>query len=265
VKLALISLLLIVVAVLMARASRRDRRDYRKFKKLTSTRKRQKTFARWLREAFAVFGGMALLVLLAAWQFVPRVLQDALTWPPLTWAADALRGGAGTGFAAGASIAVVVGLVLPVILLRKQLDEIPMIGDIGALLPRTRGELIYGAGLAINAGLVEELLFRLAIPALLFGITGNGIVSFALASLLFGMLHLYQGIAGVLGATLLGIVFSLVYLLSGSIVVVMVLHALIDLRALVLIPVVVRGVHHVTGDAPHQKKDSDAPTLSPPL
>jgi membrane protease YdiL (CAAX protease family) len=246
VQLALLSLLLVIVAVLVVRAAHRDRREYGRFKRLTSTRARQKVFAKWLRESFLIFGGFTCVVLLAAWQYVPLVSRDALAWFPLSWLSTELSGGFGTGLAVGASIALVVGLVLPVILLRKQLDEIPAIGDIGSLLPRTRGELLYGAGLAINAGIVEELLFRLGMPALVFGITGNGVLAFTISSLLFGLLHVYQGPWGMLGATLLGLVFSIVYLLTGSILVVILVHALVDLRSLVLIPVVVRKVHRVT-------------------
>jgi membrane protease YdiL (CAAX protease family) len=130
-------------------------------------------------------------------------------------------------------------MVVPVVLLRRHLTDVPAIGDIGSLLPRTRGELKYGVGLSLNAGVVEELLFRLGMPALLFGITGNGVLAFGIASLLFGLLHVYQKVWGVIGATLLGVLFALLYLLSGSIWLVMIVHALIDLRSLVLIPLLV--------------------------
>jgi membrane protease YdiL (CAAX protease family) len=249
VPLPLVSLLAVVVALLAVRATNRDRRDYRRFKKLKSTRKRQRAMARWLRESFFLLGGLAAAVLLATYRFVPLVSKDALAWSPLAWLSAHLDGDVGAGVAVGAGIVLIAGLVLPVILFRRELEEIPTVGDVGAMLPRTRGELIYGAGLAINAGLVEELLFRLGMPALLFGITRNGLLAFGLAALLFGLLHLYQGVWGVLGATLLGIVFTLVYLLTGSILVVIVVHALVDLRSLVLIPVMVKGVHRITGPA----------------
>jgi membrane protease YdiL (CAAX protease family) len=137
--------------------------------------------------------------------------------------------------------AVLIGMVLPILLLRAKLDEIPAIGDIKALLPRNRGELPYGTGLALTAGVVEELLFRLALPAAVFGVTGSGPVAFGVAAVIFGVLHIYQGPQGMFFAFLLGLVFTALYVLSGSIVVPIVLHALIDLRSLVLIPVVLGG------------------------
>jgi membrane protease YdiL (CAAX protease family) len=246
VQLALFSLFAVIAVLLVVRAARRDKVDYRRFKKLKSTRKRQKTFAKWLREAFFLFGALSLVVLLAAWQFVPLASEDALEWSPLAWLSTHLDRGFGQGIVIGVSIAFVLALILPVFLFRNRVDEVTAVGDIAALLPRTRKELIYGAALSLNAGILEELLFRLGMPALLFGITGNGILSFALAALLFGLLHIYQGVWGVVGATLLGLLFTLIYLLSGSILIVMAVHVLIDVRSLVLIPLVVRKVWRVS-------------------
>jgi membrane protease YdiL (CAAX protease family) len=128
-------------------------------------------------------------------------------------------------------------MVLPVVLIRESIDEAPAVGDIRALLPRTRGELRYGAALSLNAGIFEELLFRLGLPALVFAVTGNALAAFVGATLLFGLLHLYQGTFGIVFSTVLGVVFVLLYLVTGSILVPIVLHVLIDLRSMVLIPV----------------------------
>jgi membrane protease YdiL (CAAX protease family) len=252
VPLALLALFLVVAVLLVVRAANRDRRDYRRFKRLTSTRARQLVFGKWLRESFLLNGGMAAAVLLASWNFIGGASRSALRWPPVHWLHENLSAGFGIGVAIGAAIAVAVVLVLPVFLLRRQatqnpLAEIPSIGDVAALLPRNRAELKYGAALSINAGIVEELLFRLGMPALLFGITGNGALSFLIASVLFGLLHIYQKTVGVIGATVLGLVFSLLYLLTGSIWVVIVVHALVDLRSLVLLPLVLHGVWRKTG------------------
>jgi membrane protease YdiL (CAAX protease family) len=242
VQLALIALLLVVFWLLAWRAITRQRGPYRRFKKLTSTRSRQRVYARWLLESVLVMGGLTCAVLLAAWAYVPLVLRGTQDWAPVV----ALRGFLGTAPGVVVSIVAVVmvvaALIAPVLLLRgNSLDEIPAVGDIRALLPRVRGELKYGAGLGLQAGLFEELLFRLALPALLFGIVGNGPLAFGLACLLFGMLHLYQGLPGILVATLLGVVFATLYVVTGSIVAPVVLHALVDLRSLVLIPITAGG------------------------
>jgi membrane protease YdiL (CAAX protease family) len=240
VTLALLALLIVTLVVLVWRAVTRDRRDYARFKRLRSTTLRRQVFGRWILESMLVLGGLAGALLLAAWPFVPLALRDVRAWGPL--AGVPYDTGTATGILVGFGVAVLAGMVLPILLLaRTKLDEIPAIGDIKSLLPRNRGELPYGAGLALTAGVVEELLFRLALPAAIFGVTGSGILAFGIAAVVFGLLHIYQGPQGILFAFLLGLVFTALYVLSGSIVVPIVLHALIDLRSLVLIPVVLGG------------------------
>jgi uncharacterized protein len=235
---ALLALLLVILGLLVWRAVNRERREYARFKALRSTKLRQKTYRKWLIESALLMGGLSAAVLLAAWEYVPLVLADAQAWPPVAAAREFL--GTPLGVVAAITLAVlfVVGMVLPVFLLRNSVDEIPAIGDIRALLPRNQAELPYGAGLALSAGIFEETLFRLALPALVFGIIGDGPFSFLLCGVLFGLLHLYQKITGVIVATLLGLALAFVYVVSGSILLVIVIHAIIDLRSLVLLPAV---------------------------
>lgn len=252
--LALIALLLVVVGVLVWRALTREKREYGRFRRLRSTGARRKVYRRWLLESALLLGGMSGAVLLASWPFVSPALRSAREWAPLGWLSEQVADGTGRLVALAILLLVVVALILPVILLRNSVDEIPTVGDVRALLPRTRGELPYGAALGVNAGVVEELLFRLALPALIFGIVDDGLVAFTAASLLFGVLHIYQGAAGVLVTTALGLVFTAVYVVTGSILWPILLHALIDLRSLVLIPVLL-------GDAwrPRRSADVSAP------
>jgi membrane protease YdiL (CAAX protease family) len=243
---ALLALLLVVLGLLVWRAATRSRELYRRFKTLTATRARRRVYARWLLESVFVMGGLTAAVLLAALPEVPRVLVDTEHWAPVA----AIRGFLGTPGGVAASVVGIVlvaaVLVAPVFLLRRSVGadgvgDIPAVGDIRALLPRERGELKFGVGLGLSAGVFEELLFRLAMPALLFGILGLGPLSFLIAALIFGMLHLYQGPLGITLAALLGLVFAALYVLTGSIAAPIVLHALVDLRSLVLIPIVVGG------------------------
>jgi membrane protease YdiL (CAAX protease family) len=245
VQLALVSLLLVIVALLVMRAVSRERREYGRFKRLRNTVARRKVYRRWLRESFFMFGGLAAVVLIATSQYVAPVLADTREWTPIARTLAAIDTPLGTGITLAVVALLLAVLILPIFLLRNEKEAIPTVGDIGALLPRNRGELVYGAALGINAGVVEELLFRFALPALLFGILGNGPVAFLLATLLFGMLHLYQGPVGVLTSAILGLVFCAIYVLSGSIVLAVAVHAIFDLRSLLLIPVVVMKVHRL--------------------
>ena len=246
-RLALLALLLVVLGLLVWRAATRSRDTFRRFKRLTSTRARQKVYGRWLLESALVMGGLGAVVLLAAFPDVPRVLAGTQSWAPVAAVREFLGTPTGAAVSVVAVVIVAAALIAPVLLLRRTVgdggvDAIPAVGDIRSLLPRVRAELKYGVGLGLSAGIFEELLFRLGIPALLFGITGLAPLSFAIAAVIFGMLHLYQGPLGILFAALLGVVFAALYVLTGSIAAPIVLHTLVDLRTLVLIPVVVGGV-----------------------
>jgi membrane protease YdiL (CAAX protease family) len=271
VTLALLALLIVTLVVLVWRAITRDRRDYARFKRLRSTALRRQVFGRWIVESLLVLGGLGGLVLLAAWPFVPLALRDVRAWGPIAGVPYASE--TATWILIGFGIAMLVGMVLPILLLRTRVEEIPAIGDIKALLPRNRGELKFGAGLALTAGFVEELLFRLALPAILFGVFsglgivsglgvgGTGVIAFTIAAVVFGLLHVYQGPQGMLFAFLLGLVFTALYVLSGTILVPILLHALIDLRSLVLIPIALGNAWSVDGTAP-AKPAASAPAAS---
>ena len=254
-RLALLALLLVVLGLLVWRAATRSRDTFRRFKRLTSTRARQKVYGRWLLESASVMGGLSAAVLLAAFPFVHGVLVQTQRWGWVAAVRAFLGTETGTVVSVVAVLLIAAVLIAPVLLLRRSVgdggvDEIPAVGDIRSLLPRVRAELKYGVGLGFSAGIFEELLFRLGLPALLFGILGVGPLSFVIAAVIFGMLHLYQGPLGILFAALLGLVFAALYVLTGSIAAPIVLHALVDLRTLVLIPIAVGGVLRPARDAP---------------
>lgn len=233
-----LALLGVVVGVLLWRALTRERREYGRFKRLRSTVARQKVYRRWLIEGALSLGGLAFATIVGAWEQIRQALDAAQEWPPVAAARAFLASEIGILVAFSVAVVVLAGLVLPVVVLRNSLDDAPAIGDIRALLPRTRDELPYGAGLSVSAGVCEELLFRLGLPALVYAVTGDALVAFLGATLLFGALHAYQGPLGILFSTVLGAVFAALYLLTGSILIPIVLHVVIDLRSMVLIPIV---------------------------
>jgi membrane protease YdiL (CAAX protease family) len=238
-----------LLALLVVRTIRRDRREYRRFTTFTATADRQRTLRKWLLESVLMLGGSAAIILLLAWQYVPRLLAAANRYPVLRELHGFVHGGGGvwSGIALGVVIGLAIGIVLVVVLLRNT-KEVPTIGDISALLPRNREELVYGAGLSLNAGISEELLFRLAVPAVVFAVSGNALVALVASILLFSVLHLYQGISGIVSALVIGTLLMLLYLATGSILWPILAHVLFDLRSLVLIPVVVYRVHRKSGD-----------------
>jgi len=224
----------VLITGLVINATVKDRREFRRFTRLRSSIKRRRMMRKWVLQSFLFFGGSAVVVLVLSWQYVPPVLE-VLADQRAFLASHAI-------IVAAIGIALAAGAVLGIVAARRE-TEIPTVGDVQALLPRNRAELKWGALLSINAGVVEELLFRLGLPALVLGFTGNALVACIVSVLVFGALHAYQGIAGVIGATIIGGVFMAIYLLSGSIVLAIVVHALFDLRSLVLIPIVIKKVH----------------------
>jgi membrane protease YdiL (CAAX protease family) len=94
------------------------------------------------------------------------------------------------------------------------------------------------AGLSLSAGVTEELTYRgllvlalsLAVPDLPHGAV------VAVAAVLFGLAHWYQGWLGVLTTGVVGAAFTQLYLSTGSLLLPMVLHVLVDLRLLLVRP-----------------------------
>lgn len=131
-----------------------------------------------------------------------------------------------------------VSLVSLLTVLRPSAKPIA-IGDIAVLVPRTWPEIGWGALLSLNAGLSEEICFRVVLPLALTLISGSPWIGFGLAVLLFGMLHLYQGPVGIIFTMLIGGVFAVQYLASGSLALVIVLHAGFNAMTLVFRPTII--------------------------
>jgi len=121
--------------------------------------------------------------------------------------------------------------------LRKGKAAPAYLGHVSALLPRDRSEVVLGAAISVAAGVGEELFFRLLLPMLLAAFIG-GIAAVMIAILLFGLAHAYQGRRGVAVTTLVGALFTAMYLMSGSLAVAMLFHVMIDLMSLVVRPAI---------------------------
>jgi membrane protease YdiL (CAAX protease family) len=100
-------------------------------------------------------------------------------------------------------------------------------GNLGPLLPRTTQELNTFTGLSITAGLCEETLYRGFLMGILFPLVGTwGAV--ALASVFFGAGHIYQGQKGVIQTFVVGLLLALLYVLTQSLWLPMLLHGFLD-------------------------------------
>ena len=238
-----------LLAFLAIRTVRKDRREYQRFKRYRTTLRRQRMFRKWLVESFVTFGGLSVLVLALSWQHVGGLLDAVNAWPFV--AASRAWLAANPGPAIGAPIGLILGLMLLTVLAvrsaKQSGDGLQSVGDIQSMLPRNRQELLLTGVMSVNAGLVEELLFRLALPALVYGATGNAVVAVVTPLLLFGAMHLYQGVVGVIGTAVVGGLMMAIYVGTGSIVWPIIVHALFDLRTLVLLPIALFGVQKIDG------------------
>ncbi len=163
-------------------------------------------------------------VTLALW------LGASRSWPDL-----------GFGFAAGPwfyaglllAIACVVALVLQYRhILSMPRDELRAAFDgldgLEIIIPRNGNELGRFYALSVTAGVVEEALWRgfmIWYLAHVMPIWAAGIVS----AVAFGVAHIYQGAARTPRIVAVGLVFAALYLMTGSLWLPMIVHAVVDI------------------------------------
>lgn len=178
-----------------------------------------------------------------------RLYQQTLA---LEWAAFAVvacawyllgRPAAALGFVASSGTQVTAGLgvlaVLTAYLLyawhvtkrfsdERKASEINKLGGLVHFLPHDDREYRHFVGVSVTAGIVEEFLYR----GFTFWYLSHFLSLWAvvvLSSIAFGLGHSYQGAGGVVRVTLIGIGFGVFYVLTGSIWLAMLAHAVLDI------------------------------------
>jgi membrane protease YdiL (CAAX protease family) len=99
----------------------------------------------------------------------------------------------------------------------------------GKILPQTNGERAWFVGVAITAGICEEILYRGYLPWFVAGWVGSPEVGYVVAAIAFGLGHAYQGRSGILVTGILGLYFGALAYSVRSLVPGQVLHVAIDL------------------------------------
>ncbi|CAN5180839.1 hypothetical protein BH20ACT5_BH20ACT5_06330 [soil metagenome] len=199
---------------------------------------RDRTARRWLYHR----------LLLLEWGLVALVAGVVLLAPGVGWAELGLRwpDRAPGALAVGLTIGVLGVLVLSTRTVRgsrrRAVDTdvpplpVPASPSVIALVPRTVPERRLFVGVALTAGFCEEVLYRgflLAVGAALAPSAPDWALVI-LAGAVFGVVHAYQGRVGILATGVLGAVLAVLYLDSGSLLLPIAVHALIDLRILLL-------------------------------
>jgi membrane protease YdiL (CAAX protease family) len=105
-----------------------------------------------------------------------------------------------------------------------------------ALLPRTAAERRLFTLVGLTAGVCEEWLYRAFFLAVVAALAGGPPewVLVLVAAVAFGVAHAYQGIGGIVLTGVLGGVLAALYLSTGSLLLPVLLHAVIDLRFLLV-------------------------------
>lgn len=106
------------------------------------------------------------------------------------------------------------------------------------LLPVTKGERLLWIVASLTAGICEEILYRGFMLFYLIAVFPrldvlNAII---LSSIFFGIAHMYQGWKGILATGFVGLLLAWFYYMTGSLLLPIIIHALIDLRAMFLFP-----------------------------
>ncbi len=230
--------IVVLVCALIAHQIWTDRTQYPKFEAATASEERQKWLRKWLIDSFIRYGVIGLVCL-----YVLEPGWSVLRLPPdMALSRDLLFGGGPfsvdnlSGWAFGFAIFLILLMAaLSVIPFLTKPPELPEGGTM-AMLPRNWREAGYTSGLSVNAGVSEEIVFRLVLVIAILDLTGSLLIAITVASALFAIAHAYQGVGGVIASGIAGLVLMGIYLLTGQLWLIVIIHILSDLRALLFLP-----------------------------
>lgn len=205
-----------------------DRRETRRLKTSTDPRVRVQSYGKTI-----------------GWQIAAVVLLLATVPAGRLFAAPGSLESFGIDVSPGFGIvlagAMLFGAAVPAVLAMRdpeaRREQAARLESISFFLPRTREERRWFAALSVTVGVCEEIIFRgFLIRYLLAVAPWLGLAGAAVgAAAIFGIDHGYQGWTGVLSTGFLALVFTALLFLTGTLWVPIVVHALLDLRILLLV------------------------------
>lgn len=222
----------IVVAVL----------DARETKRLLQAEVTEGVRIAWYRSAilwgWAPVGCIALFVVLSPMRWQDMGLK-ALAWSDTRWLNVAAL--LFVGFMAVLKLSQILLYLCSGSYREKLADAIaqqPADQAVSALvIPRSQQEKVWWFFCSATAGVGEELVFRGCLTYLLASLfPALPMAAICLtAAALFGLFHCYQGLQGILGTAVMGLMFTLLCLATGSLLPGIALHFLIDFAGAFLI------------------------------
>lgn len=100
----------------------------------------------------------------------------------------------------------------------------------GFIFPTTRMQIVMFYGAAVIVGVAEEVFYRSFLPQYLHGLGMPMWAAVALMLLVFGLGHFPQGPGAVISSAVNGIMYWMLYALTGSLLAPILLHILYDAR-----------------------------------
>ena len=136
--------------------------------------------------------------------------------------------------AIGVAVIVILAQVINLVIVSRNVDKLTklrkQIGELSVLAPRTPREDRLFDMVSITAGVCEEILYRGLLLATLVPLVGTW-SAVAISSLIFGLGHAYQGVAGIAKAGSVGLVLAVFTVFSGSLYIAIIIHAVIDMTS----------------------------------
>ena len=177
----------------------------------------------------AIFGQwvLASIALVAMWSVQADSIGDMLT---VELSGDAL------GIVGLATLAVLSQCALvPPVHRRMQRSAAARraIYPLRNILPRSAAEKLMWINVALTAGICEEILFRgflILYATEILGLETAGAI--AVSSAIFAVGHYYQGLPNMIRVGVVGALLAIVFVMTDSILLCIILHAALDLGAL---------------------------------
>lgn len=218
---------LIVVAPLW------DRYEIPRLKASMAPRKKIRFYRKIVAASWACALVAAATIGLVAVSTISRATNEG------TWLSSGTRGGL---FLEGLIAGMLIVIMLPAMLALRSEKIRAKAGKaakkLAFLLPSTGEERRWWWLVCITAGICEEVVYRgfllnyFHVTPLHLSLTWALVVS----SVIFGIGHLYQGIAGAVQTVVIGFVLGAMFVMTGNLPLPIVVHAAVDLRVLAMLP-----------------------------
>lgn len=128
-----------------------------------------------------------------------------------------------------AAALLVAGLVLMAPVWRRGVERRER--KLHLFMPRTRQERTLWIGVALAAGVSEEVTYRGVMFAILAGMTGSAAAGAVIASLIFGVSHIVQGWKSAAIITVIALMLHGLVVLSGTLLLAIAIHSVYDVIA----------------------------------